>query len=141
MRNRNTFSTLRCTCVQLLAVCLETRDDLLTIRSDGPVFELVRESDILRLLANNKASRVQEYIVRIVSCSFEDGHLLLKLLRDRKVCTAIGESVLLQDDGTSESLNWECDELVVPSGVCSSPWHLRSTLEWIVSVIDNPALT
>lgn len=68
--------------------------------------------------------RVEQGISRVVGGSLVDDSLVLEGARDGKISAAIGDGVLVQQDGGSQGLDRVGDVLVVPLGVGGAPGDL-----------------
>lgn len=114
----------RCLSIKLLPILLERHNGLLPLLTDNPLRKAIGHLLILRALADEHMSRVQQRILRLISRSLIDNRLLLQVLVNGKESSTIGDGVLLERDSSRQRLDGVRNVLVVPGGVFSRPWNL-----------------
>lgn len=110
----------------MLTILLEVCNDLLAAGTDEPLGELGSLLRIGSLLANEQTSRVQQRVASIVRTSLVDDGLVTELGIDGEDGAAVGDSVLLEKNGSSQGLYGEANVLVVPLGVGGGPGDLAN---------------
>lgn len=114
--------------VELLAVLSEARDNLLAFLANEPLGKGEGHLGVGRIGANEKVGGVEERVVGLVASRLVDDGLVGQLLVERQDGASVGDGVLLQQDGSGQSLDGECNVLVVPGRVRGGPGNLDFNL-------------
>lgn len=77
------------------------------------------------LLSDQKVGRVQKRIVSTVRAGLVNDRLVAQLGIQRQIRATVSDSVFIQQNSSSESLNGKGNVLVIPGGISSSPRDLK----------------